>query len=47
MPAEPKQIAIKSSAGTQVLESLAARVFFAVHHHRGMAAATNLKARTQ
>jgi len=38
MLAELKQIAVKSSAGTQELESPAARVVFAVHHHGGMAA---------
>jgi hypothetical protein len=37
MLAELKQIAVKSSAGTQELESPAARFFFAVHHHGGMA----------
>jgi hypothetical protein len=47
MLAELEQIAVKSSAGTQELESPAARVFFAVHHHGGMVAATDLKARAQ
>jgi hypothetical protein len=47
MLAELEQIAVKSSAGTQELESPAARVFFVVHHHGGMAAATDLKARAQ
>jgi hypothetical protein len=42
-----EQIAVKSSGGTQGAGVAGRSRFFSVHHHGGMAAGTDLKARAQ